>query len=227
MQHISIFDLDRTITRRGTWSPFLLFAARRLAPWRLVFVPALLAAMMGYKLGCFGRDRLKEIMHAAMIGRRIDAGQMQGLAELYAQQVMARNAYPQALVLIKAEQTAGREVIIATASYGFYVDALAKQLGVQHIIATGSQYDGRWLTHRIDGENCYGTAKRAMVEQYFAAHNMERGAERDAVHVRFYSDDLSDLPTFTLVNEPIATNPSRMLRRHALANGWAIVDWQH
>ena len=36
---INIYDMDRTITRGGTWTPWLLFWVRREAPWRVVLVP--------------------------------------------------------------------------------------------------------------------------------------------------------------------------------------------
>ncbi|HLL31270.1 MAG TPA: HAD-IB family hydrolase, partial [Allosphingosinicella sp.] len=31
---LAIYDMDRTITRRATYTPFLIHAATRLAPWR-------------------------------------------------------------------------------------------------------------------------------------------------------------------------------------------------
>jgi len=31
---VAIYDLDKTLVRRATFTPFLLFAARRLAPLR-------------------------------------------------------------------------------------------------------------------------------------------------------------------------------------------------
>jgi hypothetical protein len=39
---LAIYDMDRTITRRATYTPFLVHAALRLAPWRLVFFPLVL-----------------------------------------------------------------------------------------------------------------------------------------------------------------------------------------
>ncbi|MEQ1510608.1 MAG: HAD-IB family hydrolase [Sphingopyxis sp.] len=222
MQPISIFDLDRTITKIGTWSPFLLFVARRRAPWRFALIPMILAAMIGYKLGLLGRARLKEIMHRAMIGRRIDRAQAQSLAKDYARHVMASNIYAAAIALIQREQAAGRRVIIATASHAFYAAAIANALGVETIIATLSLYDNGNLTHHIDGENCYGEAKLRKIQQYFACQN----SLDDTAHRRFYSDDLSDLPTFDWVDEPIAVNASHTLGRHAKAHGWAMLDWR-
>lgn len=42
MRLLSIFDVDRTITRKPTYSLFLLFAMRRHAPWRALLLPLLL-----------------------------------------------------------------------------------------------------------------------------------------------------------------------------------------
>src|SRR3546814_13231365 len=39
MIKLAIYEMARTITRHGTSTPFLLFAARWLAPWRRVFLP--------------------------------------------------------------------------------------------------------------------------------------------------------------------------------------------
>ena len=35
----AIYDMDRTVTRRATYTPFLLHYALRRAPWRLLFIP--------------------------------------------------------------------------------------------------------------------------------------------------------------------------------------------
>ena len=35
MTELAIYDMDRTITRTGTFTPFMIHAAIRLAPWRL------------------------------------------------------------------------------------------------------------------------------------------------------------------------------------------------
>lgn len=219
---VAVFDLDRTITRYGTWSPFLLFAARWRAPWRFALIPVILVAMGGYKLHLLSRARLKEIMHAAMIGHRISETNMATLAKQFADHVMATNVYPEALALIQAEQRSGRKVIIATASFQFYADALAERFGVGAVVATQSRRDRNWLTNRISGQNCYGLTKRQMVDDYFRLH----GLDRSQMHIRFYSDDLSDLPTFAWADEPVAVNPSRKLAWHAMRNGWSILDWR-
>ena len=71
---IAIFDLDRTLTRRGTYSPFLIFAAKRLCPWRLAALPWVMLGMIGYKCKILSRSRLKELMQRAIVqtGEMVD-----------------------------------------------------------------------------------------------------------------------------------------------------------
>lgn len=221
-REISIFDLDRTITRSGTWSPLLLFMARNRGFWRLALIPALLLAMAAYKCGLFGRRKLKEIMHASMIGRSVPSASLSGLVDRFVDDLIADGIYVQAKSLIKAEQATGRTVMIATASNRFYATSIAKRLGVNHLVATGSRYAGDNLTCRVEGENCYGAGKRRMVEDYL----IHAGFERALTHIRFYSDDLSDLPTFLWSDEPVAVNPSRKLQWHAMRHGWRVLDWR-
>ncbi len=219
---ISIFDMDRTITRSGTWSPFLLYVARSFAPWRLALIPAILLAMGAYQLGLLNRAQLKSFMHFAMIGRRVREATLTELARQFGDHLLRNGIYPEALKLIAEEKSAGRDVIIATASHSFYAEILAERCGVTSIIATKSRRDGQFVLNGIAGENCYGAAKLSMIKAHFREHNLDRAD----VHVRFYSDDLSDLPTFDWADEPIAVNPSRKLLWHAMRRGWTILDWQ-
>ncbi len=67
---IAIYDLDRTLTRRATFTPFLLFAARKAAPWRLLFAPVWILAMLAYRMGTMSRARLKLFGMRLLVGRR-------------------------------------------------------------------------------------------------------------------------------------------------------------
>jgi haloacid dehalogenase-like hydrolase len=193
-QTLHLFDLDRTITRLPTYTPFLIHAALRLAPWRLLLIPALIPYFAGYGLKWIDRKTLKQVMHALMLGRRVDAARLARVTASFA---------------------------IATASHRFYVEPIAAALGVTYVIATGSVWDGNWLTPEIPGENCYGPAKLRMVENWFSNSDLDR----NNVHVRFYSDHVSDLPTFEWADEPIAIHPSPKLRVVATERGWPILDW--
>ena len=43
MTDFAIYDMDRTVTRHATYTPFLLHCALRRAPWRLLLLPFVVA----------------------------------------------------------------------------------------------------------------------------------------------------------------------------------------
>ena len=220
-QTLHLFDLDRTITRLPTYTPFLLHAAVRLAPWRLLLIPLLIPFFAGYGLKWIDRKALKQAMQRIMLGARLDRSRVEAVTASFAANTVARNSYPEAKRIITEAKAAGETIVIATASHRFYVEPIARALGVDHVIATASVWTGDMLTPQIPGDNCYGAAKRAMVERWFADTHIDRAA----THVRFYSDHVSDLPTFDWADAPIAVHPSPKLRSVAEARKWAIIDW--
>jgi HAD superfamily hydrolase (TIGR01490 family) len=220
-QTLHLFDLDRTITRLPTYTPFLIHAALRLAPWRLLLIPALIPYFAGYGLKRIDRKALKQAMHRLMLGKRVDAARIARVTASFAKATVTGNIYDAAKHVIAEANAAGEHVVIATASHRFYVEPIAAALGARYVIATGSVWDGDLLTPQIPGENCYADAKRVMVERWFANQDLDR----DAFHVRFYSDHVSDLPTFDWADEPIAVHPSPKLRAVAVERRWPILDW--
>ncbi|MEO1170424.1 MAG: HAD-IB family hydrolase [Pseudomonadota bacterium] len=222
MTKIALYDLDKTITKRPTFMPFLMHAAWRHERWRLIFLPGLLFLFGGYLLRALDRGTLKERMHDMLLGSPVDADRMAEIAESFADATLADNVYPQARARIAKEKAAGHRLVLATASYAFYVAPLARKLGFDDVIGTLVKRDeeGRILAE-IDGENCYGEAKLRRVEAWAEAE----GLTTDDIAVRFYSDSPTDIPVFQWSGEPIATNPTARLRSIARKNGWRIIAW--
>lgn len=222
MTELAIYDMDRTITRTGTYTPFLIHAAARLAPWRLILLPVMLAAMLAYVLKAIDRGRLKEIAHALLLGRSAGSADLARVAESFADRTLAANVRPGALAQIAEDRAAGRRLVMATASYRLYVQAIAARLGFDDVIATGSiiGLDSR-VSAKIDGENCYGPAKLRMIQAWLAAHQLLR----NGVGVRFYSDHVSDAPVLDWADTPFAVSPSPKLRRLARSRGWPVLEW--
>ena len=222
MSDLAIYDLDRTITRRATYTPFLLHCALRRQQWRLLFVPFVLLAMLGYLAGAFDRGKLKEICQALMIGRRIHANELKPLAESFAEETLASNIRPGARAAIERDRAQGRRLVLATASYRLYADEIASRLGLDDVIATGSVIGLDERVHaRILDENCYGDAKKRMIDRWVDAS----GLLGNHGHVRFYSDHASDAPVFEWADEPVAVNPHSRLRALAAERGWQVEDW--
>jgi HAD superfamily phosphoserine phosphatase-like hydrolase len=218
---ISIFDLDRTLTRHGTYTPFLLYAAWRLAPWRIALLPAMILGMIAYKLGFVSRCQLKALQHALLIGRSLPRHKIDSLAKGFAERLWRKGLLKKGLLRIAQEKAEGRRVILATAANGYYLNAIAARIGITDVISTRSVWRGDMLRPTIDGDNCYGAAKRNMTMAYLDQQDLRRSD----LHLRFFSDHVSDRPTFEWVDEPIAVNPSPKLARLAREKGWEVLDW--
>jgi len=222
MTDLAIYDMDRTVTRRATYTPFLLHCALRRTPWRLLLLPLVALSMLAYALRLIDRARLKEINHALLLGPRVHPRDLKPLIESFADSQVETNLRPGALRAIARDKDQGRRLVLATASYRLYADAIAERLGFDDVIGTGSIIGLDERVHaRIAGENAYGPAKLRMIADWVEQSGL-KGAHG---HVRFYSDHVSDRPAFEWADEPVAVNPHGKLRRLAEERGWAIEDW--
>lgn len=222
-RELAIYDLDRTITRAGTYTPFLLFWAARRAPWRLLLAPAALACMAAYAAKRISRKRLKELMHLLLMGPRTSKEDLEPAVEAFARRIVDKGVYPEAKAAIAADRAKGRRVVLATAAYGFYAEAIARMLGISDVVATRARRDASGaLLAKVEGENCYGTAKLAMIEDFLK----EAGIDRARTRIRFYSDHASDLPVFAWADEPVAVNAASGLKMIAVQKGWPLLDWR-
>jgi len=221
-EELAIYDLDRTITRAGTYTPLLFFWARRRAPWRLLLFPAALAFMGAYAVKIINRKRLKEIMQRLLMGGRTQRDALTPIVDAFARDLVRDGVYPKAMEAITADRAAGRRVIVATAAHEFYVRPIARMLNITDIVATRSYTDENGaILARIEGENCYGPDKLSMLEAY-----MEKvGIDRNNVHIRVYSDHISDLPVLDWADEPIAVNASLRLNAIASQRSWKTANW--
>ena len=214
---IAFFDLDRTITRTGTYTPFLLHCMRS-NPGRYRSIPVALAAVGAYAAKWTSRADLKARMLDLFI-----AGASRPEVAAWTDDFVARwlriQVRPGALAAIKRHHQAGDSIVLATASFDFYAQEFANRLGVNHVISTVSVWDGAdRLCAAISGENCYGAAKVAAVESYLSSF-----PSRPWFVV--YSDHHSDFELLRAADEGVAVNPNAKLRRLAAKHGLPVVDW--
>ena len=214
----AIFDLDRTITRHGTFTPFLWSVAYR-RPWTFVHLPAIALAALGYRFGAIDAKRLKEVMLAAVLG-----GAARSAVDAYAAAFVARTVpaglRPAAVAAIEAHRRAGDYLVLATASMDFYAEPIGAALGFDAVVATRSRWhaEGR-LTGRIEGENCRGVAKLDRIRT-------DLPGLRADYRLLAYSDHHSDAPLLRWVDRAIAVAPTAKLRSIAAAEGFEMRDWR-
>ena len=220
---LAIYDMDKTVTRRATYNGFLLHMAFNKSPWRLLLAPFLPVGLVLYALKIWDRAQLKQFSQILLIGRRVPKAQFAKYLESHADLVVGKNVYPQLLARVAQEKAAGYRHVMATASYRLYVEAIAKRLGFDDVIATDLSTDSSGhVLARIDGHNCHDVAKLELVKRWMDRH----GLARANCHIRAYSDHVSDAPLLNYADEPFATNPHGPLARLAEKKGWPILDWR-
>lgn len=220
---VAMYDMDRTITRAGTYSGFLIHVARQRQQWRLILLPLVALAGLAYMLRLIDRAQLKAFNLRLLVGKRFSRAEIAPFAESYADRVVARGLHPAALEQIAADRAEGYRLLLATASFHLYVDAIARRLGIEDVLATRlDEPDGDDHIHaRLSGPNCYGEDKFVRISEWLA----DNAITRDQAHIRAYSDHVSDHPMLHFADDAVATTPSRKLRQLAPKMGWQVVDW--
>ncbi len=208
---VAIYDLDKTLVRRATFTPFLAFAARKLAPWRLVLLPVWVLIMLGYRAGLYGRTGLKTAGMKLMLGKQT-LSRLEDVGEKFAEHHLNTAGWIDPVItMVEADRAAGTRLVVATAAFEFYAKAFARRLGIEHVIAT--QWDGE----RIPGGNCYGETKRARVAESL-------GGDLSGHQIRFVSDSFADAPLLLEAEEPFFVTASERKRARAEALGWSVID---
>ena len=126
--------------------------------------------------------------------------------------------YDEARELVAGHHTAGRDVIVVSASGHEVVDPIGALLGADTVIATQMVIaDGRYTGDVAF--YAFGEAKAAKMRALAAT----RGYPLADCYA--YSDSITDLPMLEAVGHPTAVNPDRSLRRAAARRGWPVQDF--
>src|SRR3546814_8178151 len=123
----------------------------------MILVPAAVFAAFGYLARVIDRARLKQTMQRLLLGGSLAPEAVEAAAEAFAERVTATGVFAGARERIAADRAAGYRLVMATASYRFYVGAIAERLGFDDVIATEAEIDetGR-LYAKMVGDNVYG-----------------------------------------------------------------------
>ena len=108
----AIYDMDRTVTQRATYTPFLIHCAMRRAPWRLIFMPFVIGSMLAYILKIIDRGRLKEINHRLLLGHNRHPHELKPLVDSFAEKMVATNVRPGAREAIARDKAEGRRIVM-------------------------------------------------------------------------------------------------------------------
>jgi HAD superfamily hydrolase (TIGR01490 family) len=118
-------------------------------------------------------------------------------------------------------QHSGDLCAIITATNSFVTSPIAREFGIQHLIATEpEQVRGRY-TGRVAGIPCFREGKVRRLADWLAGlgHKMPDFSESFC-----YSDSHNDLPLLEKVARPVAVDPDARLAAEARRRGWPVIS---
>lgn len=221
MANIAIFDLDYTLTKRGTWGRFVVKTVK-FKPW--LWLPLAFSAgitQWRYKQGWLPRIRVKQaMMKWAMVGKSREA--LERLAEDFAENEVTNGLRPGAIKALEQHRANGDTIIIASAAVDLIVSPIAQRLGITHWVATDMKWEDGKLAPDFASENCYGLQKLVRFQQ-FLAHNPQ--LKQNHTHITMYSDSYSDIDILRFSDQGVAVNADSKLTKASGEEGFELVDW--
>ncbi len=129
---------------------------------------------------------------------------------------------PAARALVRRHLEAGELCAIITATNSFVTAPIAREFGVEHLIATEPERarDGRF-TGRVAGTPCFREGKLARLDEWLGGQGLRMA---DFESSACYSDSHNDLPLLERVGRPVAVDPDETLAREARRRGWEQIS---
>lgn len=135
---------------------------------------------------------------------------------------MARKILPiirdSARELVERHRADLRAVVTATNS--FVTAPIAREFGIEHLIATEPEQSGGEFTGRVCEIPCFREGKVQRLDQWLQQQGRTLASFEESW---FYSDSLNDLPLLGKVTHPVAVDPDDTLRAHAERHGWPVL----
>lgn len=123
-----------------------------------------------------------------------------------------------ARALVESHRQRGDTLLIMTATNSFVTAPIAKEFGIDNLLATEPEVVNGQFTGNVDGTPCFKQGKVERLDAWMQQH----GANLDGS--TFYSDSHNDLPLLKRVAQPVAVRPDDALRREAEQHGWRIIE---
>jgi HAD superfamily hydrolase (TIGR01490 family) len=215
MRPAALFDMDHTVLRIDTGMSWMRYEYRRGNSRRRDLARAVYWSLL-YKAALLDMESLATRLTAGLAGQD-EAAMAAACAEWYARDV-AHQVAPSARRAIEHHRNRGELVVLATGSTQYAAEAVARGLGIDHVLCSRIEVAAGRFTGRLVAMG-FGDHKVGLAEKFARDHGV------DLAGSTFYSDSYNDLPLLRRVGTAVAVNPDARLRRHAARHGWRVERW--
>lgn len=110
---------------------------------------------------------------------------------------------------------------VITATNSFVTAPIAREFGIEHLIATEPEQRDGEFTGQVTDVPCFREGKVERLERWLETQGRPLESFQQSW---FYSDSHNDLPLLARVTHPVAVDPDDTLRAHAQAHGWPVIS---
>ena len=128
---------------------------------------------------------------------------------------------PAARALVRRHLEAGELCAIITATNSFVTRPIAREFGVEHLIATEPEKRNGRFTGKVAGIPCFREGKVQRLDAWLSARGKRLA---DFAESTLYSDSHNDLALLERVTRPVAVDPDKQLAAEARRRGWAVLS---
>ncbi len=132
---------------------------------------------------------------------------------------LVTDIYPESRILVEAHQRRGHTVAIVSSATHFQIDALAEELGIEHVLCTELEFDQGKFTGKVERPACWQEGKADAARDLAALYDIDLKASY------FYSDSHDDLALLDLVGRPRLVNPDQELARVGSRRDWPVYEF--
>jgi HAD superfamily hydrolase (TIGR01490 family) len=224
MPRLTLFDLDHTLIRvdsNQAWIRFLIDQGRL----DRIRYSALAACMEErYRSQVVEIDiEFCEFFIQTLVG--LDEDELSLLVAQFLEQAIRPAITSTARALVATHAHAGDTLAIITATNRVITAPIAREFGIEHLIATEPESRVGRLTGRISGMPAMRSGKVVRLEEWLASGALPGARSAGDLEVlRFYSDSINDRALLSYVKEAIAVDPDPALEALAALRGWPVIS---
>lgn len=213
----AFYDLDGTLLSCNLVTTYAYYARNDRSLFKSIyqFTKVLLSVPLLFGLDLYSRTKFNVFFFKAYRG--MDRDRLVGLADDLFEVTLKPSIYPKAKELIETTRREGYRNILVTGALDFTVRPIALHFGIDEVICNRLEFKDHVAT---------GAVLPPLLAEKEKARIIEDFAKREGIDLRescAFSDSTSDIPMLRITGHPVATNPTRRLRRFALQNNWPIV----
>lgn len=213
---LALFDLDNTLLQTDSdhaWGSFL--ARNQLVD------DAEYRRMNDYFYAEYTAGTLDIHEYARFSQKFLSENEPSKLDELH-QQFMQEEILPNisnaSRALVKHHQDRQDTLVIITATNRFVTTPIARELGIEHLLAIEIKMENGRYTRQIDGVPTFREGKVTRLKAWLE----QRSETLEGSY--FYSDSHNDLPLLEIVDNPVVVDPDPKLQAVAQEQDWKVIS---